>query len=379
MRIALVHDHLIQDGGAERVLKVFHEMYPSAPIFTLVYDKKKLGKTFEPEAIRTSFLQNIPGSTRAYQWLLPLMPAATEGYDLSEYDVVLSSSSAFSKGVITKSTTLHVSYCHTPTRYLWTDTHSYIREVRAPRLMKMGIPLMLNRLRQWDCLAADRVDKFVANSRTVQERIKKYYRRDSDIIYPPVEVDQFSLESYGDYYLAGGRLVSYKRFDLVVDAFNRLGIKLKIFGDGPFYKTLSKNAKKNIEFLGAVSDKERATLYQRCIAYIHPQEEDFGITVIEAAAAGRPVIAFAAGGALETVIDGVTGLFFYDQDYAALIDIILRFNPELFNPDVIRKSSLRYGTDRFKRDISQFIDTSWREWQEWQEMKRLRDTKMLFM
>lgn len=378
-KIALVHDHLIQQGGAERVLDVFQELYPYAPIFTLVYDEKKLSHVFKPDRIRTSFLQKFPFITKRYQWLLPLMPLATESYDLSAYDIVLSSTSAFSKGIITKPTTLHLCYCHTPTRYLWSDTHSYVKELNIPWFFKtLFIPPMLSRFRQWDRLAADRVDKFIANSKTVQERIKKYYRRNSDIMYPPVDIDSFDVgKGSGQYFLAGGRLVSYKRIDLVVDAFNKIGLPLKIFGDGPEYKKLRKIARKNIQFCGAVSDRERAVLYQNCRAYINPQEEDFGITVIEAAAAGRPVIALAAGGALETIVENVTGVFFYDQDPAGIIDAVLRFKDEEFDSKVIREHALRYSTERFKRELRAYIDSAWAQWQEAQHMKRLRETKMM--
>lgn len=379
MKVALIHDHLIQLGGAERVLKMFTELFPSAPIFTLVYDKKRLGSYFPQTKIIASYLQNIPFADKKYQWLLPLMPNATESYDLSGYDLVLSSTSAFAKGIITKSTTLHVCYCHTPTRYLWMDTHSYLKELRQPRTLKRVVPFFLSGLRMWDRLAADRVDKFIANSRTVQERIKKYYRRESDIIYPPVELDKFSLsDRAGEYYLAGGRLVSYKRFDLIVQAFNRLGLPLKIFGEGPEYRKLRAIAKKNITFTGSVSDDVRSELYKNCVAYLHPQEEDFGITAIEAMASGKPVIALAAGGALETIVDKVTGVFFFDQDYAAIIDAVIRFKPEQFSPETIRNYALKFSADRFKKEILNYTKTSWQDWQEIQHMKRLRETKMMF-
>ncbi|MBI4599806.1 glycosyltransferase [Candidatus Uhrbacteria bacterium] len=379
INIALVHDHLMQVGGAERVLRIFNELYPDAPIYTLVYDKKKIGSLLPPDVIRPSFLQTIPFGKKKYQWLLPIMPTATESYNLEEYDIVLSSASAFAKGIITKSTTLHICYCHTPTRYLWTDTHQYIRELNVPYPIKKVLPFMLTRLRMWDTLAAGRVDKFIANSQTVRERISKFYRRESDIIYPPVALDSFTVsKTCDDYYLAGGRLVSYKRFDIPIMAFNRLGIPLKIFGDGPEYRNLRKIARKNIEFVGAADDATRCELYSKCIAFINPQEEDFGITTLEAAASGRPVIAYAAGGALETVVDGVTGVFFYDQDYAALIDAVLHFDPSRFDPETLRIYSLRYGVDRFKKEITDYIDKQWTQWQEVQEMKRIRETKMMF-
>ncbi|MBI4252875.1 glycosyltransferase [Candidatus Uhrbacteria bacterium] len=379
MKIALVHDHLTQVGGAERVLKIFHELFPAAPIYTLIHDRKKVENILPDADVRPSFLQRLPLSRKMYQWFLPLMPTATESYDLSAYDIVLSSASAFAKGVITKSTTLHICYCHTPTRYLWTDTHDYLRELRAPGPIKAYLPYLFTGLRIWDAHAAMRVDRFLANSRTVQERITKHYRRESTVMFPPVEVDQFSLgEGSGRYYLAGGRLVSYKRFDIIIDAFNRLGMPLKIFGVGPESEKLRKRAKPNIEFCAGVSDEQRAALYRDCIAYIHPQEEDFGITPIEAMASGRPVIAYAAGGALETILDDVTGTFFYDQDYAALIDAILHFDAMRYDAATIRSYAVKYSVDRFKKELSDFINREWNTWQELQEIKRLRESKMMF-
>lgn len=379
MKIALVHDHLTQVGGAERVLKVFHELFPDAPIFTLIHDRKKVENVLGGADVHSSFLQRLPFSKRMYQWFLPLMPTATESYDLSSYDIVLSSASAFAKGIITKSTTLHICYCHTPTRYLWTDTHDYLRELHAPGFIKACLPYLFTRLRIWDAHAATRVDRFLANSRTVQERIIKHYRRESVVMFPPVEVDQFSLcEGSGQYYLAGGRLVSYKRFDIIIDAFNRLGLPLKIFGTGPELENLQRRAKPNSEFLGSVSDEKRAGLYRDCIAYIHPQEEDFGITPVEAMASGRPVIAYAAGGALETILDGVTGTFFADQDYAALIDTILHFDSSQYDAATIRSYALKYSVERFKKELTDYISREWSAWQELQEIKRLRESKMMF-
>ncbi len=381
MNIALVHDHLVaQVGGAERVLKIFHELYPNAPIFSLLYDQRRFDGFFESAKIRTSFLQKFPFRILPYQSLLPLMPTATEQYNLNEFDIVLTSSSAFSKGVLTRSTTLHVCYCHTPTRYLWTNSQSYVCELKIPNIIKMGLPFVLSGLRVWDRVAADRVDRFIANSKTVQERIKKFYRRKSDIIYPPVETEKFFISNpVGDYFLAGGRLVSYKRFDIIVEAFNNLGLKIKIFGAGPEYKKLKKLARrKTIEFVGQVSDHDRSDLYSKALAFINPQEEDFGITTIEAMASGRPVIALAAGGALETISDGTTGVFFYDQDWPALADAIIRFKPEEYSPIRIRGYSMQFGVERFKKQITEYIERSWLEWQERQHMKKLREEKKLF-
>ena len=362
MKVALVHDHLTQDGGAERVLRVFHEIFPEAPIYTLVFDKKKMGKEFSGENIKTSFIQKIPGGVRNFKWFLPLMPLATEKYELDNYDVVLSNSSALSKGVITRPETLHICYCHTPTRYLWTDTHLYIKELAHGKLVKKVISLMLPKLRMWDRMAAERVDKFIANSKTVQKRITKYYGRESDLIYPPVDVSKFSPAPVQEnYYLAGGRLVPYKRFDLVVQAFNKLGIPLIIFGEGPELQKLKEIAKPNIEFLGKVSDEDKKELYRKCLAFIHPQEEDFGLMVIETMASGRPVIAYPAGGALETVAPGVTGEFFDEQTWESLGDAVIRFKPDKYDSKKIRQHAEKFGLEEFKKRIMDYIEKTYQE------------------
>lgn len=356
-RIALIHDHLIQEGGAERVLRSLAELYSEAPIYTLVYDRKRMNEHFPPSRVHTSFLQHLPMIHRTYQWFLPLMPMATETYDLTDFDIVISSCSAFSKGVITKPDTIHISYCHTPTRYLWSDTHSYLQEIKKPRIIKSIIPPLLTQIRLWDRLSADRVDIFIANSQTVSQRINKYYGKKSIVIHPPVSLNRFSIgDNEQRYYLAGGRLVSYKRLDLVIDAFNRLGLPLHIFGKGPQEYALKKKAKKNIIFMGAIDDKALCSAYQKCIAYIHPQEEDFGITQVEAMACGKPVIAYARGGALETIIPGVTGHFFDEHDYASLIDSILHFKANQFDPQRIRNHALKFSEEEFKKNISILVD-----------------------
>jgi glycosyltransferase involved in cell wall biosynthesis len=348
--VALVHDYLVQDGGAEKVLKVLQDMFPEAPTFTLLHDQRRSHPAFHGKDIRPSFLQHLPLGLKRYQWYLPLMPSAIESHDLTAYDVVISSSSAFAKGVLTLPQTLHLCYCHSPTRYLWTDTHSYIEELRYPRIVKKALPILLNRLRIWDRLAADRVDSFVANSQTVARRIKKYYGRESDVILPPVDLDAFQPKSKagGDYFLAGGRLVPYKRFDLIVQAFNRLGIPLKIFGTGPDLMKLRNMAKSHVQVLGYVSDQERADLYKRARAFINPQVEDFGITPVEAMACGTPVLAFAEGGVKETVIDGVTGQFFHEQRWEELADLVIRFRPEMFDPQALFRHAQTFSTGSFR-------------------------------
>lgn len=361
MRVALVHDHLAQDGGAERVLAIFHKIFPRAPIFVLVYDKKRANKVFRNADIRTSFIQKMPWGLARYQWYLPFMPQAVERYNLFDYDLVLSSSSAFAKGVITRPETLHICYCHTPTRFLWSDTHSYTKELKYNKLVKKFIPNTLHKIRIWDRSAADRVDAFVANSQNIAQKIKKYYRRRSKIIYAPVDTKKFYLSSeIQNYFLTGGRLVAYKKFDLAIQVFNKLGWHLKIFGSGPEEKKLKRRARPNIKFLGKVPDKELAKLYAHSKAFIFPQEEDFGITALESMASGRPVIAYGQGGALETVIPEKTGILFKKQGEEDLAEAIRQFNEKNFEPQIIRKHALNFDTKNFEREVIDFIHTSWR-------------------
>jgi glycosyltransferase involved in cell wall biosynthesis len=364
MKVALIHDHLAQDGGAEKVLKVLAEIFSEAPIYTLLYEQKNADKYYKNRTIETSIIQKLPGGVKHYQWYMPFMPMAVEFFDLSPFDLVISDSSSFAKGVITSTHTLHICYCHTPTRYLWSDTHLYINELKYNKFFKKIISLVLNYIRMWDRLAADRVDAYVANSEFVAHRIKKYYKQDSAVIYPPVEIEKFSLSSkIEDYFLIGGRLAPYKRTDIVVSAFNELGLKLKIFGDGVDLKRLRKIASgnPNIEFLGRVSDEARGALYSGCQAFIYPQEEDFGITAVEAMASGRPVIAYASGGALETVIPGLTGLLFKKQDKESIVEAVSSFSSDKFNPEEIRKFAEQFSVDNFKNKIRKFIDIKWQE------------------
>lgn len=364
MKVALVHDYLSQDGGAERVLLALSEIWPEAPIYVLFYDKKKM-EQFEKKEIHESFLKFLPFGRTKYQWYLPLMPLATERHNLHDYDLIISSTSAFAKGIITRPDALHISYCHTPTRYLWTDTHKYISDLKYNKLIKAGLPRLIHKLRLWDKMSTDRVDHFIANSQTVQRRINKYYRRDSDIVYPPIDTEKFYIsETQGNYFITGGRLVPYKRFDLVVHVFNRLGWKLKIFGDGPELNRLKKRAKSNIEFLGRIDENKKAKLLSEAKAFIHPQLEDFGITPIESMACGRPVIAYGAGGATETVIPGKTGVLFYCQTWESLFDTVLNFDELAWNPVEIRNWSKRYDSKVFKKSIGQYIIERYEDFQQ---------------
>lgn len=361
MKIALVHDYLIQQGGAENVFKVFAEIFPEAPIYTFFYDAKKFKDILNGRQVYSSWLQKIPGITRHYRWTLPFMPKIIESFDFNGYDVVLSSTSAFGKGIIVGPKTTHICYCHTPTRYLWIESDEYVAQLRYGRLIKKIIFKLLNNLRQWDLKAAARVDFYLANSQEVEERIKKYYHRESTVIYPAVDVEKFiinpqvEIDPAKGYYLIGGRLVAYKRYDLAVQAFSRMGIKLKIFGSGPEENNLKQMAKPCIEFLGRVSEDTKRQLLASCIAFIHPQVEDFGITPLESMAAGRPVIAYRAGGALESVEAGLTGEFFDQQTWESLAETVIRFTPEKFNSIKIHEYVKKFDVARFKQELKQFI------------------------
>ena len=368
LKIALVHDHLAQDGGAEKVLKVLADFFPSAPIYTLLYEKQNVDKYFKDRHIETSIIQKLPGGVKHYQWYLLFMPMAVEFFDLREYDLVISDTSSFAKGVITSPDCLHICYCHTPTRYLWSDTHQYINELKYNKWFKKIISLVLNNIRLWDRAAADRVDLFIANSKTVQKRITKYYRRDSVVIYPPVETEKFYISDLKEqleeekYFLAGCRLAPYKRIDLVIEAFNILkslgeNYKLKIFGDGVDLERLKNLAANNpnIEFLGRVSEEKKVILFSRAQAFINPQEEDFGITVVESIASGRPVIAYRKGGATETVIEGKTGLFFDEQDPASLAKVLQAFKSVDFDSEKIKEYADKFSVANFKEQMMDFI------------------------
>lgn len=356
MKVALVHDYLTQDGGAERVLRVFQELFPDAPTFVLFHHPSTPNLLLQEKNIHTTFLQYLPFIKHHYQWYLPLMPFATERHNIQNFDVVISSTSAFAKGIITGPGTLHISYCHTPTRYLWTDTHSYIHELNYPWIVKAALPSIISRLRLWDQMSAQRVDHFIANSEIVKERIQKFYRRDARVVYPPIDISTYSPAPHPeDYFLTGGRIVSYKKFDLVVQAFNRLGLPLKIFGTGTEEASLRALALPNIEFLGRVEDEKLKELYRNAIAFINPQVEDFGLTAIESMASGRPVIAFAEGGALETVKEQVNGLFFYEQSWEAIADTVLHFDHARFVPEEVRASVEKFDVLQFKKQFQNIV------------------------
>jgi len=358
MRVALVHDYLNQYGGAERVLEAFCQIFPEAPIYTLFYDRKKTGLVFDSRKIHASFLQKIPFLKNHHRSFLMLMPFAIEQFDLSQYDLVLSDSASYAKGVLTPPGTKHICYCHTPIRYAWDDAQKYIDEFGYPSLVKKFIPFFMNYIRLWDGQAAGRVGKFIANSKFVAGRIKKYYHREAAVVYPPIRTDLFSVSDYPpeDYFLMVGRFLPYKMFDMAIDAFNRLGLPLKIVGDGPEKKRLQKKAKDNIEFVGLVSDQKLKEYYSRCRAFIFPQEDDFGIVAVEAMASGRPVIAFRGGGALEYVQPNRTGIFFDQQTSESLAEAVSNFKSGNFDPLIIRAEAMKFDQENFKNKIKEIID-----------------------
>lgn len=356
MRIALVHDYLIQCGGAEKVLECFSELFPRAPIFTLIYDEKLTHGIFSKRDIRTSFLQKIPFSKTRHRIFPPLMAMAIEQFDFSNYDIVLSDSSSFAHGIITGPKTLHICYMHTPMRYAWDDCQKYTEDFYFPKFIKKIVPLFMNYIRVWDRVSADRPDIIVANSNFIARRIKKYYKRNSSVIHPPVETQKFYVTpDSGDYFLLVGRLMAYKRFDIVIEAFKKLGWKLKVIGRGTEIKRLKKIAGPGTEFLGRVSDDELHRYYSECKAFIFPQEEDFGITAIEAMASGRPIIAYRGGDIPEHMEEGKTGLFFDRQNTECLIETLKKFCEENFDRAHIRSKALGFDKEIFKAKIKKYV------------------------
>lgn len=360
MKIALVHDYLVQYGGAERVLEALAEIFPDAPIYTLLYDKEKMNGALKGKIVKTSFLQKIPFAKNHHRLFLALMPLAVENLDLSDYDLIISDSSSYAKGIIKPANSLHICYCHTPLRYAWDYTDKYIEESSYSRIIKYFLPYIINFVKKWDFKAAQRPDYFIANSYFIADKIKKYYKGEADVIYPPVEIIHISQSTANskekDYYLIVSRLMPYKRVDLAIEAFNELGLKLKIVGDGPDKERLEKIAKDNVNFVGTMHDGELAGFYENCKAFIMPQEEDFGIAAVEAQMYGKPVIAFRSGGACESVIENKTGVFFNKQNKDSLISAIKKFEGLKFNEEEIKSHAQKFGKEEFKKKIKEFIN-----------------------
>jgi glycosyltransferase involved in cell wall biosynthesis len=361
-RIALVHDWMVSPGGGEKVLWVLHQMWPEAPIYTSAF-RPDLFPEFKNAEVRTTWLNKI-GLAKRRQQLFSIPRAwAFMGLDLSGFDIVISTNSAESKYVKTGPKTLHICYCFTPTRYYWSDYNWYRQHPPFGWLnpvAKVVLPVLIPFLRRMDWRAAQKVDLFVAISRAVRARIIRYYQREAEIIYPPTQVDRFRTRTEpGKYYLVAGRQVAYKRLDLAVDAFNVLGLPLKVAGAGEEVAVQGPRSKSNISYLGRVSDKELADLYAGAKALIFPQEEDYGIVPVEAMASGRPVVAFAGGGALDTVIDGKTGLFFTEQTPEALISAVRRLETMEFDSEFIRRHAETLSDKKFEARFRAYVEGEW--------------------
>lgn len=358
MKVAIVHDYLMQAGGAEKVVEVLHSMFPDAPVYTSAYDRDAMPAHYRDWDIHTTFLQRLPAKRKTHRAALLFYPTAFESFDLSGFDLVISSSSSFAKGIITQPHTVHVCYTHAPMRFAWTP-RSYMKEERVSMMARTFLGPGLHYLRTWDTLAATRVDHYVANSRAVAQRIGKFYRRDCDVVHPPVETCRFHISpQVEDYYIMVTRLAPYKRLDLAVRACTQLDRPLKIVGGGRYMKELKKFAGPKVEFLGRVSDEALPELLARARAYIMPGEEDFGIAPVEANASGRPVIAYGVGGALDSQIDGVTGVLFKEPTVESLMEALQRADTIDFDPQAIRAHAETFDTQCFKDKMRYVIENA---------------------
>ena len=374
LRVAIVHYWFVGRAGGERVVEALAEIFPQADLFSLIADRSTLAPILNDRKLQTSFLQRFPGAKKLYRQYLLLHPLALEQFDLSEYDLVISSESGPAKGVITSPRTCHICYCHSPMRYIWDMYPEYKRDLRFPA--RQVFSLTAHYLRLWDHASASRVDYFVANSRFIASRIRKCYGRESTVIHPPVEVSAGRISGkLSDYYIAIGRLVGYKRFDLAIAACAQLGRRLKIIGAGPHARRLRQMAGPGIEFLGRLSDKDMREQLAGSRALLFPGEEDFGIVPVEAQSFGKPVIAYASGGVLETVrgifpneagLDNPTGVFFNESSVSGLANAILEFESmeRSFRPETIRQHSLQFDSAIFKRRMSDFMASAVRDFRE---------------
>lgn len=359
LRVAIVHYWLVGMRGGEKVIEALCEIFPQAELFTHVYVPTAVSPAIARHRVRTSFIGRLPAAASRYQRYLPLMPMALEQLDLRGFDLIISSESGPAKGIIPPAGALHLCYCHSPMRYIWNMFHDY-RERSGP-VTRLLMPPVSHYLRNWDAISATRVHGFAANSRTVARRLHTYYRRDATIIHPPVDTAAFRpipAAERGDYYLMAGELVAYKRPDLAVEAFNRLRKPLIVAGGGEMLGRLRALAGPTVSVLGPQRFDDLRRLYSGCKALVFPGEEDFGIVPVEAMASGRPVLAYRRGGATETVVDGVTGLFFDSQSVDAIADAVARCEAASFDPDAIAAHAQRFGKDVFRTGMCDFIADS---------------------
>lgn len=364
VKVALVHDWLTGQRGGEKVLEVLAEIFPQAPIYTLFHFQGSQSRIIEEREIRTSFLRKFPFLKSRYRLYLPLFPMAAELFDLSSYELIVSTSHCVAKGVIPHPDSLHISYIHSPIRYAWNQYFPYFSPSRLGFFSRLVIPPIIHRLRVWDESSSARVDYFVANSENVRRRIRKYYRRDADVIFPPVDTDFYipaDGKPQGEYFLIVSALVPYKRIDLAIETFNRRREVLKIVGSGPEERRLKKMARPHIEFLASVGSETLLSLYQNARAMILPAEEDFGIAALEAQACGTPVIAYSRGGARETVIDGQTGVLFIELTATGLTDALDKFQSLSFNKTILRSNAMRFSRHIFKEKMAAYLGQKWTE------------------
>lgn len=359
-RTVLVHDYLNQYGGAERVLEALHAMAPGAPVVTSLYLPEALPSFYRTWNIRPLWVNRIPGAHHHHQRMLPFYPSAFERVRLPRCELVLSTSSAFAKMVRPPAGATHVSYIHSPMRFAW-DLESYIKRERLPAVALPALRPLMAYMRRRDRATAARVHRFIANSTVVQARIRAFWRRDAVVVHPPVDVERFTPappDAVGDYFLMVSRLVPYKRFDVAIEAANVLHLPLWIVGDGRDRAALERLAGPTVRFLGRVSDDELAELYARCRAAVFMSEDDFGIAQVEAQAAGRPVVAYAAGGAYDTVVPDVTGVLVKEQTVSSMIDAVNRFEQLQFDPDVLVQHARRFSRERFQRELLAVVETA---------------------
>lgn len=354
LRVALVHDWLVTLGGADRVLLALHELFPHAPVHVSLYDPSRLPKEFHRLDVQPSWLQRVPLAARHHRWLVPLMPLVFQTMNVDGAQVIISSSHACAKGVRKPAGAVHICYCHTPMRYAWDYEPGYV-DALSP-VARPAARAALLWLRWWDRATSDGVDHFIANSKFVAGRIRRHYGREATVIYPPVDTEYFTPSGRpGGSYLVVSRLIPYKRVDLAVEAFNRLGRPLVVVGDGPEASRLRELARPNITFTGEVSDEALREYYRQCVALVFPGEEDFGLVPLEAQACGRPVVAFGRGGALESVVDGMTGAFFFEPTADALIAAVRAFDQASYDPAMIRYHAEQFSHQRFLREMDEFV------------------------
>ncbi|PKP62187.1 glycosyltransferase family 4 protein [Candidatus Atribacteria bacterium HGW-Atribacteria-1] len=363
MKLAIVHDYLNQYGGAERGVGALHEIFPMAPIYTSIYLSKNMPDSFKKMDIRTSFMQNLPFLNKHFKKYFMFYPFAFRNFDFSDYDIILSSSSAYAKGIKVPAGVVHICYCYTPARFIW-RYKQYMEKEKISYFAKKIIYCLTFFMRKWDLNTNKSVNCFLTSCENIKRRIKNTYNRDSKVIYPPVEISELATYSdEEDYFLIVSRLNAYKRIDIAVKACNKLKLPLKIIGEGPYRNILEQMAQPNIVFLGKVTEEILAKNYNHCKAFIFPGEEDFGITPLEAQAYGKPVIAYGQGGALETVVDGVTGIFFKEQTTESLAAAIRHFEiiKDSFNPKEIRKNALKFDKEIFKAEIKALVAEKYSE------------------